>query len=178
MSRFTRFILIALVALVSFATLANAQTSQNVNAPVTLTLAPFLSCVNDAGISFGTVHRTDGSVSTSASSFAQWECDADPNASLNFTFTLPAALTNPSAAGLPIPLTYGASSAFVNCNGTVFNPASGLSNDICPGGHVVIQLGVPKGNGAADLVSANVSNGSPLGGGHYSATIILTTTSN
>src|SRR5207302_1954613 len=79
---------------------------------------------------------------------------------------------------LTVPLSYGATSAFVNCNGTVFNRASGLANDICPGGHVVIQLGVPKGNGASDLVTANVSNGSPLGGGHYSATIILNVSSN
>src|SRR5205823_6882557 len=105
------------------------------------TLLPFLSCVNDGGISYGSVHRTDGTVSTSASSFAQWSCDADPNASLNFTFSLPSALTNPSASGLPVPLSYGATSAFVNCNGTVFNPASGLATDICPGGPEVIPLG-------------------------------------
>jgi|SRR5437588_9617980 len=173
-----RIITLAIAALALFAMPVLAQTSQSVSAPVTLTLLPFLSCVNDGGIAFGSVHRTDGSVSTSASNFAQFSCDADPNASLNFTFSLPAALTNPSASGLPVPLSYGATSAFVNCNGTVFNPASGLANDICPGGHVVIQLGVPKGNGASDLVTANVSNGSPLGGGHYSATIILNVSSN
>ena len=156
----------------------SAQTSQSMSAPVTLTLLPFLSCVADGGISYGSVHRTDGSVSTSASNFAQWSCDADPNASLNFTFTLPGSMTNPAAAGLPIPLSFGTTSAFVNCNGTVFNPSIGLANDICPSGHVVVQLGVPKGNGASDLVTANVANGSPLGGGHYSAVIILNTTSN
>jgi len=42
----------------------------------------------------------------------------------------------------------------------------------------VIQLGEPKGNGASDLVTANVSNGSPIGGGHYSAVVILNVTSN
>jgi len=173
-----KILTLAFAALALFAMPVLAQTSQNTSAPVTLTLAPFLSCVNDAGISFGTVTRTQGTVSTSASSFAQWQCDADPNASLNFTFTLPAAMTNPAAQGLPIPLSFGTTSAFVNCNGNTFNPASGLANDICPGGHVVIQLGVPKGNGPSDLVTANVSNGSPIGGGHYSAVIILNTTSN
>jgi hypothetical protein len=170
------FTLLAVVVCVAGA--MQAQTTQNISAPMTLTLAPFLSCVDDAGISYGTVHRTDGSVSTSLSNFAQWECDADPNATLSYTFTLPTQMTNPSATGLPIPLTFGSTSAFVNCNGTVFNPAAGLSNDICPGGHVVIQLGVPRTNGASDLVSANVSNASPAGGGHYSATIVLNVTSN
>jgi hypothetical protein len=176
MLRKTLTLLAVLVACASAT--VSAQTSQNVSAQVTLTLAPFLSCVNDGGISYGTVNRTQGTVSTSASNFAQWTCDSDPNASLNFTFTLPAAMTNPAAQGLPIPLSFGTTSAFVNCNGNTFNPASGLANDICPGGHVVIQLGVPKGNGPSDLVTANVSNGSPIGGGHYSAVIILNTTSN
>jgi len=173
-----RIITLAFAALALFAMPVLAQTSQSVSAQMTLTLAPFLSCVNDGGITYGTVNRTQGSVSTSASNFAQWTCDADPNASLNFTFTLPASMTNPAATGLPVPLSFGSTSAFVNCNGTVFNPSLGLANDICPGGHVVIQLGVPKGNGASDVVTANVSNGSPIGGGHYSSVVILNVTSN
>jgi hypothetical protein len=172
-----RKILTLLVALVAFATTAWAQTSRSVSAPMSLTLAPFLSCVNDGGIAYGTVTRSAGSVSTSASNFAQWTCDADPNATLSYTFTLPASMTNPAATGLPVPLSFGSTSAFVNCNGTVFNPATGLANDICPGGHVVIQLGVPKGNGASDLVTANVSNASPAGGGQYSAVIVINVTS-
>lgn len=174
-----RKLILMLAVLVACASATvSAQTSRSVGAPMTLTVTPFLSCVNDGGIAFGTVTRSAGTVSTSSSSFAQWTCDADPNASLNFTFTIPATMTNPAAAGLPVPLTFGATSAFVNCNGTVFNPNTGLSNDICPSGHVVVQLGVPKGNGASDLVTANVSNASPLGGGAYTATVTLNVTSN
>jgi hypothetical protein len=171
--------LLTLLALfVGITTSAWAQTSRSVSAPMSLTITPFLSCVNDGGISYGTVTRSAGTVSTSSSNFAQFTCDADPGASLNFTFTLPASMTNPAAAGLPVPLTFGATSAFVNCNGTVFNPNTGLANDICPSGHLVVQLGVPKGNGASDLVTANVQNASPLGGGAYSAVIVLNVTSN
>ena len=61
-----RIITLAIAALALFAMPVLAQTSQSVSAPVTLTLLPFLSCVNDGGIAFGSVHRTDGSVSTSA----------------------------------------------------------------------------------------------------------------
>jgi hypothetical protein len=173
-----KILTLAFAALALFAMPVSAQTSRSVGAPMTLTITPFLSCVNDGGIAYGSVTRSAGSVSTSSSNFAQWTCDADPNASLNFTFTLPASMTNPAAAGLPVPLTFGATSAFVNCNGTVFNPNTGLANDICPSGHVVVQLGVPKGNGASDLVTANVSNASPLGGGAYTATVTLNVTSN
>jgi hypothetical protein len=173
-----KILTLAFAALALFAMPVLAQTSRSVSAPMSLTITPFLSCVNDGGIAYGTATRSAGSVSTSSSNFAQWTCDADPGASLNFTFTLPSAMTNPAAAGLPVPLSFGATSAFVNCNGTVFNPNTGLSNDICPGGHLVVQLGVPKGNGASDLVTANVQNASPLGGGAYSAVIVLNVTSN
>jgi hypothetical protein len=173
-----RKLILMLAVLVAFASATvSAQTSRSVSAPMTLTLAPFLSCVVDGGISYGTVTRSAGTVSTSSSNFAQFTCDADPGATLSYTFTLPASMTNPAATGLPVPLSFGSTSAFVNCNGTVFNPATGLANDICPGGHVVIQLGVPKGNGASDLVTANVSNASPAGGGQYSAVIVINVTS-
>src|SRR6266853_3097263 len=175
MHRFTRFILAVLALLVGSSTPSWGQTSQTVSVPVTLTLVPFLSCVADGGIAYGSVHRSQGTVSTSSTSFAQWQCDTDPGSSLNFTFTLPIAMTNPSATSATVPLSFGATSAFVNCNGSVFNPASGLANDVCPSGHAVVQLGVPRGS-ASDLVTANVSGASPLGGGAYTATITMNVT--
>jgi len=164
--------------LVSFTTLASAQTSQIVSAPMTLTLIPFLSCANLKGIAYGSVHRTDLSVSTSATNFAQWDCNTDPGASLNISFTLPVAMTNPAATGATVPLSFGATSAFISCNGSSFNPATGLLADICPSGTATLTLGAPRVGGAADLVTANVSGASPLGGGAYTATVTVNVTTN
>jgi hypothetical protein len=172
-----KFLTLLLTLFVGGSTLAWGQTSRSTSIPMTLTLAPSLSCSLDGGIAYGTVNRTQGTVSTSLSNFAQVTCDSDPNATYDITFGLPSQMVNPASNGSGIPLTFGSTSAFVNCNGQVFNPAAGLSNDQCTSGHVVIQLGVPRTGGPSDLVTANLSNASPAGGGAYSATIVLNVTS-
>jgi hypothetical protein len=174
-----RIITLAFLALVSFAALANAQT-QTVTRSMVLTLTPFLSCVGTRDMDWGSHRRTDGTVVSGPLAYLEWTCDTDPNASINISFPgLPAAMINPVATGLTVPLTYGASSAYADQNGVAFDPASGLSGDIVPTGHVVITLGRGGRNNTPDeFVRADVSNASPAGGGHYSAVITLTVSSN
>jgi hypothetical protein len=129
---------------------------------------------------WGSHRRTDGTLVSGPLNYAEFTCDTDPNASINISFPgLPAAMINPVATGLTVPLTYGASSAYADQNGVAFNPASGLSGDIVPTGHVVITLGRGGRNNTPDeFIRADVANASPAGGGHYSAVITLTVSSN
>ena len=173
-----RIISLAFLALVSFATLVNAQTSSATSNPLTLVITPFLVCSPTRGIDFGSHTRRDGTLFTSATSYASWDCDTDPGNSVRVTFTLPSAMTNPQATALPVPLTYGTQSAFIDQNASSFDPSSGLANDVIPvggDGTFVIQLGKPINNlGATELVKADISTASTQGGGHYSGTVLLT----
>ena len=73
-----------------------------------------------------------------------------------------------------MPLTYGALAGFIDQNASQFNPSSGLTGDIVPTGHAVVRLGWPRNStGADELVRADVSNASSIGGGHYSAIVTL-----
>jgi len=73
-----------------------------------------------------------------------------------------------------VPLQYGALAGFIDQNASQFNPSTGLSNDVVPTGHAVVRLGWPRnGTGADELVRADISNASAIGGGHYSAVVTL-----
>ena len=169
-----RIITLAFLALVLGTALANAQTSQSASRQMSLVITPFLSCTGTRDIGYGTVRRIDGPQFTSATNYAEWTCDTDPSNSINISFTLPTQLTNPQATGLPVPLTYGASAGFIDQNASQFNPATGLTNDVVPTGHAVIRLGWPRNNtGQDELVKADVTNASAVGGGHYSAVVTL-----
>jgi hypothetical protein len=172
--------LLTLLALfVGIATSAFAQTSSSTTRALSMTIVPFLSCVGTRDIDYGTVRRIDGPQFTSATNYAEWTCDTDPSNSINITFTLPAALVNPQATGLPVPLTYGALAGFIDQNASQFNPSTGLAGDIVPTGHAVVRLGWPRNNtGQDELVRADVSNASSIGGGHYSAIVTLNVTLN
>ncbi len=170
-----RRIITLLALVVAFATPMWAQTSSTTSNPMALVITPFLPCSPTRGIDFGTHTRNQGPLFTSATDYAEWACDTDPGNSLNITFTLPSAMTNPQATSLSVPLTYGATAGFIDQNASQFNPATGLSNDIVPNGHAVVRLGWPR-NGGGDLnelVRADISNASTQGGGHYSATVVL-----
>jgi len=171
------FTLLAVLVACASATVS-AQSSSSTSNPVSLTITPFLSCSPIRGIDFGTARRSDGQLFTSATNYAEWQCDTDPGASANFTFSLPSAMINPSATGLTVPLSYGNQSAHVDANGVTFDPSAGLSSDIVTSGHAVIRLGYPFQAGPSGLVRADVSNASSIGGGHYSATITLNVTLN
>src|SRR5205807_863938 len=97
--------------------------------------------------------------------------------SVAVSFTLPSAMTNPQATSLPVPLTYGATSAFISQNASEFDPSTGLANDVIPvggDGTFVIKLGYPQNNGGAqELVRADISTASTQGGGHYSAQVTV-----
>jgi hypothetical protein len=174
MSRITRSLLVLVALVVSGASVAQAQSSSHTSNPLTLTVIPFLSCTPTRGIDFGSARRIDGPLFTSATNYAEWTCDTDANNSINLTFTLPTQLTNPQATSFPVPLSYGAASGFIDQNASQFNPAAGLANDIVPTGHAVVRLGWPRnGTGADELVRADISNASTIGGGHYSATVTL-----
>src|SRR5437870_4438747 len=129
-----RIFTLAFLALAFVATLANAQTSSATSNPLALTLTPFLTCSPTRGIDFGSHTRRDGPLFTSATNWAQWDCQTDPGNSVAVSFTLPSALTNPQATGLPVPLTYGTSSAFISQNASQFSPSTGLPNDVIPPG--------------------------------------------
>jgi len=156
----------------------SAQTAQTATRSMTLTITPFLSCTGTRDLDWGTHRRIDGPLVTSSTSFLEWICDTDPNASINITFGLPDRMLNPSATGLPVWLSYGNQSGYADQNGVAFDPASGLANDIVPTGHVVITIGKPRLGGAAELIIADIASASPLGGGHYSAVVVLTVSSN
>jgi len=175
MTRFTRSILTLLASFVCITTSAFAQTSSSTSNPMALTLVPFLSCHPTRGIDYGSVRRSDGPQFTSATNFAEWECDTDPSNSINITFTLPSQLTNPQATAAPVPLTYGATAGFIDQNASQFNPATGLSNDVVPTGHAVIRLGWPRmgGGDLNELVRADISSANTQGGGHYQAVVTL-----
>jgi hypothetical protein len=52
--------------------------------------------------------------------------------------------------GFPVPLTYGAASAYIDQNASQFDPSAGLGNDIVTTGHAQIRLGYPwQGTGSA-----------------------------
>src|SRR5690348_5552651 len=172
-----RIFSLVFLALAFVATLGNAQTSQSVSRQLSLTITPFLVCSGTRDIDFGSHTRRDGPLFTGATNYAEWQCDTDPQNSISITFTLPSAMTNPQATGLPVPLTFGTQSAFITQNATQFNPSTGLANDVVPApGHTVIQLGKPQalGSGSVDeLVKADIANASTQGGGHYSATVTV-----
>jgi hypothetical protein len=179
MSRITRSILALFALLVGGSTVAWGQTSSSTSNPIALVITPFLSCSPSRGIDFGSHQRREGAVFTDGSNYAEWQCDTDAGNSVNVTFTLPTQLTNPQATGFPVALTYGAASGFIDQNASQFNPSTGLANDIVPTGHAVVRLGWPRtGSGADELVRADISNASTVGGGHYSATVVLNVTLN
>lgn len=174
-----RIITLAFAAIaLLFAMPLQAQTSQSVSRQMTLTITPFLSCVGTHDMDWGTHRRPDGPLFSSASSYLEWDCSTDPNASVNISFALAAAMINPSATGLTVPVTYGSASGYSDQNGVAFNPASGMSNDIVPTGHFVVSIGKPRLGGTDELIRADIANASSLGGGHYAATVVLNVTLN
>src|SRR6266487_2123703 len=112
MNRITRFILVVLSMLVGGSTVAWGQTSSTTSNQMALVITPFLSCTPTRGIDFGTHTRNQGPLFTSLTNYAEWDCDTDPNNSINITFTLPSAMTNPQATSLTVPLTYGNTAGF------------------------------------------------------------------
>ncbi len=171
--------LFSLLVLSVIATSAWAQTSSHTTRQLSLTIVPFLSCTGTRDIDYGTVRRIDGPQFTSATNYAEWTCDTDPGNSINISFTLPTQLSNPQATALPVPLTYGALAGFIDQNASQFNPSTGITNDVVPTGHAVVRLGWPRNaTGADELVRADVSNASSIGGGHYSAIVTLNVTLN
>src|SRR2546427_4416762 len=170
-----RIITLAFLALVFCTALANAQTSQSASRQMSLVITPFLSVVGVRDIDFGTHTRAQGPLFTSATNYAEWTVDTDPNNNISLTFTLPSAMVNPQATALSVPLTYGLTAGFIDQNASQFNPSTGLSNDLVATGHAVVRLGWPR-NGGGDLkqlVRADISNASTQGGGHYSAVVTL-----
>ena len=168
-----RIFTLAFLALVFVTTLATAQSSSSTSNQLALVITPFLSCSPTRGIDFGTARKIDGPLFTSATNWAQWDCDTDQGNSINLTFSLPATMINPQATGLPVHLSYGTSSAFVDANGVRFDPSAGLSNDIVanPAGHVVVTLGKPgSGGGPTETIRADLSTAKA---GTYSATVTL-----
>jgi hypothetical protein len=166
-----------LAVVVCVAGAVQAQSSSSTSNSIALVITPFLSCNPTRGIDFGTARKIDGPLFTSSTNYAQWDCNTDQGNSINFTFNLPATMVNPQATGLPVNLSYGSSSAFVDANGVRFNPSAGLANDIVanPAGHVVVTLGQPGSGGAADLIRADLSTAKA---GSYSATVTLNVTVN
>ena len=170
-----RIITLAFLALVLGTALANAQTSQSASRQMSLVITPFLSVTGVRDIDFGTHTRNQGPLYTDATNYAEWSIDTDPDNSINISFTLPSAMTNPSATSLSVPLTYRLTAGFIDQNASQFNPALGLSNDIVPNGHAVVRLGWPRmgGGDLNELVRADISAASTQGGGHYSAVVTL-----
>jgi hypothetical protein len=167
-----------LALLVAVTTNAWAQSSTSTSNSIVLVITPFLSCSATRGMDFGTARKIDGPLFSSSTNYLRWDCSTDQGNSLNFTFTLPATMINPAATGLPVNLSYGSSSAFVDANGVRFNPSSGLANDIVanPGGAVVVTLGQPSASPvASDLIRADLSTARA---GNYSATVVLNVTVN
>src|SRR5438094_2177252 len=113
--------LLALLACIT--TSAWAQNSSSTSNQLALVITPFLSCSPTHGIDFGTARKIDGPLFTSATNYAQWDCDTDQGNSINFTFSLPATMINPQATGLPVGLVYGSTSAFADANGVRFSPS-------------------------------------------------------
>ncbi len=170
-----RKILTLLALFVGITTTAWAQNSGAASRQMSLVITPFISVTGVRDIDFGTQRRTDGPLYTSATNYAEWTVDTDPMNSINLTFTLPSAMVNPQATGLPVPLTYGLTAGFIDQNASQFDPRTGLGNDVVPTGHAVVRLGWPRfgGGDLNELVRADISNASTQGGGHYSAVVTL-----
>src|SRR3989441_2913809 len=107
MNRITRSILTMLALVVGITTSAWAQTTGSASRQMTLVVTPFLSVVGVRDIDFGTHTRAQGPLFTSASNYAEWNVDTDPNNSVNISFTLPSAMVNPQATSLSVPLKIG-----------------------------------------------------------------------
>jgi len=149
-----------------FAQLPTSSTTRQ----ITLSIQPFLSCAGTKDIDLGNHRSTDGSISTSATNYAEIQCTTDPSNAVNITFPgLPTQLVNDQATAFPLPLTYGSLSAWVSDNQSQFDPHTGLASDITTSGNLTVRLGWPKqGIGPDELVAVNVTTAKR---GTYHATV-------
>ena len=111
MLRSIRSILIALVLLVLAPMVLRAQTSpQVVDIEASVTVTPYLLCTLVTDLALGGHFATEGVVSSSATNFAQVDCDTDKNAAIDVSFAFPTQLDDPVDSGW-VAIVYGATAA-------------------------------------------------------------------